>query len=144
MADFILVDGDQVQFIPAFGQAIVVVRPGKIRASGKDQINRKKMCVLGDEKSVFVSGCQYMSGAFSIPGSGKLTIKALGPQQIAMKTKTSNGKKVLLKGEQFEAEFTVTVPAKMPTPPGPPVPDPVRKYLGKGFFQTNNLKEKGE
>ena len=34
MTDFVLIDGDQVIFMPAFSPAIVVVQPGKLAGSG--------------------------------------------------------------------------------------------------------------
>ena len=34
VSDFVLIDGDQALFLPAFGAAIVVVQPGKLAGSG--------------------------------------------------------------------------------------------------------------
>lgn len=45
------IDGDKANFIPAFGKAIVIVKPGNLKASGKSTLKGKKICVDGDEKS---------------------------------------------------------------------------------------------
>jgi len=139
MSDTILQDGDIANFIPAFGAAVVVVQPGKLRASGPATINGKKICVDGDEKSVEVPGCMYMTPVYSIPGTGTLKIQALNGDQLAKKTNTG-GKAMMLKGSQFDAVFEVQSPAKQPPPgPGAPVPDGTPKYSGKGSFIPANM-----
>lgn len=143
MSDFILIDGDMVQFIPAFGAAIVVVQPGKLSGSGPATAYGKKLCVAGDEKQVSVPGCMYMTPQYSIPGAGTLEIDALAGNQQAQKTKTG-GKAVLLKGAMFTAKFTVQSPAQQPPPgPGSPIPDATPQYSGNGMFVTTNLKFRG-
>lgn len=140
MGDFVLITGDKAIFQPAFGQATVTVQPGTLVGSGKCKITGKIVCVDGDEIKVTVPGCPYISGPYSIPGSGTLFIKALGGDQKAKKVK-SGGKPVLLKGSQFDAKFMVMVPAQQPTPTGP-IPDTTLQYMGKGSFQTTNSKVK--
>jgi hypothetical protein len=143
MADLILIDGDSVMFIPAFGAAIVVVQPGKIEGSGPATINGKKIAVDGDESKVEVAGCTYMTPQYSIPGSGTLKITALAGDQKASKTQTG-GKAVLLKGGQFTAKFEVQSPAKQPPPgPGAPIPDATPSYSGNGMFVPTNMKVMG-
>lgn len=140
--DFILIDGDTVQFMPSFGPATVVVLPGQTKGSGPSTFSGKKVCVAGDEDSVKVEGCMYISGAFSIPGTGTLKIAALGSDQTAQHTQ-SGGKKMLLKGSMFQAKFEVQSPAQQPTAGGP-VPDPMTQYSGgQGQFITTNTKYKG-
>ena len=143
MPDFILIEGDKANFMPNFGQAVVVVQPGELKASGPATLNGKKVCVDGDEKKVSVSGCTYMTPQYSIPGTGTLKIAALAPNQKANKTKTG-GKAVMLKGGNFTAKFEVQSPAKQP-PPGPvsPIPDPTPQYSGNGMFITTNTKFQG-
>lgn len=142
MSDFVLIDGDLVTFLPTFGAATVVVRPGSLRASGPACLGGKKLCVDGDEKKVSVPGCTYMTPQFSIPGMGTLKIAALAGNQKARKGATG-GKSLLLKGNQFTAELTVTSPAKQPPPgPGSPIPDPLPRYSGNGSFVTTNPKLK--
>lgn len=136
MADFILITGDLAMFNPTFGPAIVTVRPGHLIGSGKNTINSKIICVDGDEKTVIVPGCPYMTPQYSIPGMGILSIESLADNQIAKKT-TSSGKPVLLKGGSFNAKFQVAVPAQQPTPGGP-VPDTIPQYFGSGTFVTTN------
>jgi hypothetical protein len=141
MGDFILIDGDKANFIPAFGIATVVVRPGDLQGSGPATIGGKKICVEGDESKVSVPGCMYTAGPFSIPGTGTLKIDSLGGDQTAKKTKTG-GKAVLLKGTMFTAKFEVQSPAQQPSAPSP-VPDGTPSYTGQGTFITTNLKVSG-
>jgi hypothetical protein len=142
MADFIIKDGDQAMFLPNFGNAMVVVRPGNISSSSKSSIQGSAMCVKGDESSVSVPGCMYTAPPYVIPGSGTLTIKALASDQLAKKYLCGE-KKVILKGGQFDAEFQVQSPAQQPTPSGP-VPDATPMYSGKGMFITTNMKHYGQ
>ncbi len=142
MADFILIDGDQATFLPAFTPAIVVVQPGVLTGGGAATFNGKPVCVEGDEGSVEVPGCTYIAGSFVIPGVGTLKIQALGGDQVASKTR-SGQKKVLLLGSTFTAVFEVQSPAMMPVPLAPPVPDPVPSYTGSGMFVTTNTKFQG-
>lgn len=138
MSDFILIHGDQAIFLPTFGAAIVVPRPGTLKGSGPATLNGTRLCVEGDEDQVSVPDCSYMTPAYCIPGMGTLWIAALGSDQKAKKTKTGK-KAVLLKGNQFDATFVVDKPAKQPLKgPGPPIPDSTPKYRGKGNFNTTN------
>lgn len=139
MSDFVLLDGDIVQFMPAFSAAVVVPLPGTLRGSGPATGARKKLCVDGDEKNVSVAGCVYMTPQYCIPGSGTLKIDSLAADQKAKKSRTG-GKAVLLKGSRFNAVFEVQSPAQQPTPAGP-VPDATPRYGGgSGQFITSNTK----
>jgi hypothetical protein len=141
MSDYILIDGDQAQFLPAFGSAIVVVKPGRLTGSGPMKVLGKAACVDGDEGSVSVAGCSYTAPPFVIPGTGTLEISALGGDQVAPASKTGSVK-LMVKGSTFTASFSVQSPAMQPNPPGPPVPDPAPKYSGSGSFLTTNSKMK--
>ncbi|MEG4304892.1 hypothetical protein [Microcoleus sp. D3_18a_C4] len=141
MADFILITGDIAVFNPVFGQAIVTVLPGNITGSSKDMVNKKIVCVDGDEKTVIVPGCAYITSTHNIPGVGILSIESLAANQKAQKTK-ANGKPVLLKGGTFKAKFQVSAPAQQPTPAGP-IPDATPQYSGTGSFITTNFQVKG-
>src|SRR5271165_5677112 len=140
MADFILVDSDQAIFLPNFGPAVVVVRPGDLKGSGPATFTGKRICVDGDEKRVEVPGCVYMTPVYSIPGTGTLKIASLAGNQKATKTNTG-GKAVLLKGGTFVAKFEVQNPAKIPPPVG--TPDGTPQYSGSGMFITTNGKLSG-
>ena len=140
MADFIIIDGDQAIFNPAFGLATVVVKPGDLKASGESSLQGQKVCIDGDEKSVSVPGCMYTTPVYSVPGMGTLKIAALGGDQKAQKT-NSAGKPMLLKGSIFTAKFEVQSPAKMPPPAS--TPDNTPLYSGTGNFQTTNTKWQG-
>jgi hypothetical protein len=143
MEEFILIDGDQVIFLPTFGAAIVVPQPGKLAGSGPGTHKGKNLCVDGDEGMVSVAGCIYMTPQYCIPGIGTLKIDSLASDQKAQKTKTG-GKAVLLKGKQFNAKFEVQSPAQQPPPgPGAPIPDPMSQYMGHGMFVTTNTMFKG-
>ena len=143
MPDFILVEGDKANFIPSFGAAIVVVKPGDLKGSGPATLTGKKICVDGEENNVAVPGCTYMTPQYSIPGTGTLKIAALAGNQKATKTQTG-GKAVLLKGGNFTAKFEVQSPAKQPPPgPGSPIPDATPQYSGNGMFITTNTKFQG-
>jgi hypothetical protein len=143
MADFILLDGDKASFLPIFGVAIVVPKPGTLEGSGPMTLKGKKVCVEGDEGKLSVAGCDYLTPQFCIPGKGTLKISAVAGDQKAKKTKTG-GKAVLLKGTKFTAKFEVQSPAQQPPPgPGPPIPDPTPQYSGSGMFITTNTHFKG-
>lgn len=140
MADFVLLENDIANFLPAFGAATVVVQPGTLKASGPATVGGKKVCVDGDESQVEVMGCAYIAPPHTIPGTGTLKIAALANDQKATKTNDA-GKAVLLKGSQFEAKFEVQSPAQQPPPgPGSPIPDALTQYSGKGTFTTFNTK----
>ena len=128
-------------FSATFGQAIVTVRPGQLIGSGKDRINSQLVCIAGDEKTVSVPGCMYITPQHPVPGVGTLSIASLGPDQTAVKTKSSS-QPVLLKGSSFQAKFQVVTPAQKLTAAGP-VTDPTPQYLGAGHFITSNHKIKG-
>ncbi|HEX2872359.1 MAG TPA: hypothetical protein VHP33_13920 [Polyangiaceae bacterium] len=140
MPDYVLIDGDQALFMPTFGAATVVVRPGSLRAGGAAQLEGKRWCVAGDEASVSVPGCMYMTPTHSIPGTGTLEIDSLASDQQSQQT-TLGGAAVLLLGSSFTAKFSVQSPAQQPTAAGP-VPDPMTQYSGSGQFLSTNSKLK--
>ena len=143
MSDFILIDGDQASFMPNFGAAVVVVRPGILQGSGPATFNGKNVCVEGDESNVSVPGCMYVTPQYSIPGTGTLKIDSLAGDQTATKTNTGDTA-VLLKGSTFTAKFEVQSPAQQPPPgPGSPIPDATTQYSGSGSFITTNTKYQG-
>jgi hypothetical protein len=141
MSDYILITGDKAIFLPSFGAATVVVRPGTLQGSGPETVKKKKVCVLGDESKVSVQGCMYTTLSYPIPGTGTLEIASLAGDQIAKHARTAN-RAVLLVGRSFTARFMVQNPAKKPTPAGP-VPDATPQYSGKGKFTTTNNKVRG-
>lgn len=140
MSDLILIDGDQVLFMPNFGPAVVIPLPATLHGSGPATLSGKKLCVDGDEKNVAVTGCVYMTPQFPIPGIGTLKIAALAGNQKAAKSRTG-GKAVLLKGGNFNAKFEVQSPARQPPPAS--APDATPQYSGMGMFITMNCKFQG-
>jgi hypothetical protein len=139
MTDIIIIDSDNALFMPVFGMAVVVVRPGKLTGSGKTTVSGKKICLAGDEKKVEVLGCMYVTPQFVIPGSGTLKIAALDAGQLSKTTKDS-GKKIILKGSAFTAKFEVQSPAK----DSALNPDPLSQYSGSGNFISTNIKVKAD
>lgn len=138
MSDLVIIDGDSVQFLPTFGAANVVVRPGKISASGSpSSVESKLVCVEGDESSVKVPGCAYATPQYSIPGAGTLKIDSLANDQLSQ-IASCQDKALILKGNQFNAVFEVQTPAQQPQPSGSPVPDSTPSYSGKGSFINQN------
>ncbi len=143
MTDYILIDGDIANFIPAFGAAVVVVQPGTLSGSGPATLNGSNICIEGDEQDVEVPGCMYIAPPYVIPGTGTLKIDSLAGDQVASKTQT-DGTPVMLKGSQFNAKFEVQSPAQHPPPgPGSPIPDSNTQYSGNGSFITTNTKFQG-
>jgi len=136
MPDYVVVDGDTVEFGTSFGAATVVVAPGNITGSGsKQKVSGKAVCIEGDESSVKVSGCAYTTVTYTVSGLGTLTIDSLASDQKAQKL-IVDGKKVVLVGSKFNAKFTVMTPAQ--TTSSPPTPDATPEYSGSGSFVTNN------
>src|SRR5256885_2886323 len=90
MSDLIIVDGDTVSFLPAFGLAIVTLPPvlnTTISASAATtKVGTKAPCLEGDEKNVQLSGCSYIAGAFSVPGQCTLKIDKLNSDQVTQTT----------------------------------------------------------
>ena len=138
--DQIIRTGDQAQFNPTFGAAILLAPAIGVITGSAATVTAAKMtaCVQGDEATVVVPGIPYMSGSFVTPGVCTLTIQALGPDQTSMKTKIG-GKPVIVKGTTFTAKMQVIAPAMQPNPPAPPIPDPVPLNMGTGMFITTNV-----
>jgi hypothetical protein len=138
--DQLIRTGDQAQFLPNFGAAILLAPAITTITGSAATVSASKavVCVDGDEKTVILPGIPYMSGSFVTPGVCTLTIQSLAADQKSTKTKAM-GKAVILKGTMFTAKMQVMSPAMMPAPPGPPVPDPVLTNVGQGMFITTNM-----
>jgi len=142
--DQVLMTGDQAIYNPNFGTLLVIVSPGILSGTGNATFTSKKpICVQGDEMSATVI-CSYTNPVFVPPvtgpyvgGMGKITITALGPDQLSTVTKCG-GKPIMLKGTTFQAQFQVTIPAMGPAPTNP-VPDAPTAYPGTGQFVTTNM-----
>lgn len=133
----VLITGDMVIFMPQFANAIVTVIPGTLSGSAMTyKVNQQAACIDGDEKKIMIS-TTYMAPPFVIPGAGIMKIKKLASDQLSQKTKVL-GKKLMVKGNFFEAEFQVTTPAQQPVVGGT-VPDATTSYPGQGYFQAMNL-----
>lgn len=137
-SDILIIDGDIVQFNPLQGFAAVVVRPVKIKATGKTKIKGKQICVQGDEAKVEVADCLYSTPSFPTPGQGVLKIASLASNQLTKKSKSGN-KPMLLKGAVFKSKFQIKSPAKSADGT---LSDPLPFYNGVGKFvpSNNNIK----
>jgi hypothetical protein len=135
----IIRSGDQVQFLPSFGAAILIAPAMTVITGSAATVSVAGMtaCVDGDEKTVMLPGIPYISGSFVTPGTCMLQIQSLGADQKSMKTKIM-GKPVILKGTMFTAKMTVMSPAMQPAAPSP-IPDPVVSGMGQGMFITTNV-----
>lgn len=133
MMDLILVTGDVVTFTPIFGPRIVtVLAPVTISGSSRVTICGKPVCIEGDEKNV-AAPATYLIPGYN-PGTGIVKIKRLAPNQIAPRCLA--GKKILLKGMQFIAEFTPQGPA---TQIGSGSPDAMTATPGMGMFTPTQM-----
>ena len=75
MSDFIIIDGDVVNFLPSFGCATVVPIPTTIAGTAsKTNVTGKPGCLEGDEKDVKSQGCMYIAPPYVIPGTGGDTV----------------------------------------------------------------------
>ena len=136
MADRIVIDGDQVTFQPTFALAQVTVAPGIISGTGKS-VAGQPICVEGDEKSVKVIGCMYITPQFPVPGMGTIRIDKLAIDQLSILTK-DQGKKIITRGSgYFMAKFEVLTPATNPPTAGT---DAMTSYPGSGNFISTNSK----
>ncbi len=102
-------------------------------------------CLEGDETPLLLLAPQpYISPTYyTTPGMGMATVKIQGANKT---TKTKNGgKAILLKGQTFQVDFDVTVPAiYVNEVTGVPVPDSVMKKSGTAQFITTNMTVKAE
>jgi hypothetical protein len=138
--DTIILDGDEVVFESLMEAAIITVKPGKIVATGKTTIQSTPICVSGDETSVEVPGCEYLTASHLKPGKGTLKIESLAADQLTGEAR-SGKKPIILKGSQFNAVFEVEIPAEDIKPVasgGSPIPDTTPSYAGKGQFIPSN------
>ena len=139
--DTIIIDGDQVQFLPVFKGAIVAVKPGIITGSGETTINGKNICVAGDEASVQVSDCAYIAGTF-LGGFGTLTIKKFENDQFTNNSNCGTDPiPIIRKGGMFPVEFTVDIKG---TDPSNGKMDQTPTYEGQGNFVSANMKIKAD
>lgn len=132
--DYVVCNGDIVQFNPSFSGALVSVPPTIITSSISNVfIQSKNVCVLGDENLVVVPNCSYVGSGFA-GGIGTVTIGSLNLDQISTIDKVL-GKPIILKGSSFIAIFTVTAPGFNSNGN----PDPLSSYIGSGSFIVNDL-----
>lgn len=110
--------------------------PVPLKGTSTDvQVDNQFVCLQGDELPMSLRGpLPYTAPPFVTPGTGTLKLTLL-PANTTLQS--SNGKKILIKGQTFTATFTVQAPAMQPTPGGP-VPDPVAVKPGTAQFITTN------
>jgi uncharacterized Zn-binding protein involved in type VI secretion len=139
VADFVIVHGDMIMWMPTFGICTTLGPPtGMVIASAaKTKVTEKPVALQGDEMKWMSLPCGYTAGGFSVPGMGVAKVMMLGGDQTTKTTKVEN-KAAIIKGSNFMAVFMVMAPAMMPTPTGP-VPDPMPMHMGgMGKFINSN------
>lgn len=136
MAEKILCNGDQVIFEPLFEQAQIIgnLSTNIIAGSTEIVIAGAACCIEGDEEKVIITA-QYVTPAYSVPGTCSIKIKKLSVCQLSENFK-KKGKSVLLANGDFTAVMEVLQPAQSPPPASSP--DTVSSYSGKGRFITSN------
>jgi hypothetical protein len=116
-----------------------------IGSSTDTKIMVMPICLEGDETPPLLLAPQpYISPTYyTTPGMGMVTVKI---QDANKTTKTKNGgKAILLKGQTFQVDFDVTVPAiYVNEATGVPVSDTVMKKSGTAQFITTNMTVKAE
>lgn len=128
MSTIVIVDGDQLQFLPQFGDSTVTPTGSlRINGSGEATITDKKICIVGDETKVSVAA-SYIKGAFTTPGNGTITIASLAADQQAVFATAQTP--IIVKGSQFTALFTPQTPAQNATGQ----PDALIPTIGSGNF----------
>jgi hypothetical protein len=138
MGDFIVRTGDLLKVtIPPPAVVPLLQAPMPLVGSGTNVlVQGLPICLLGDElPRELTEPLPYTAPPFTIPGTGKLTLTLL-PTNLT--TRTTRGKPILIKGEQFPALFTVESPATQATAGGP-VPDPAAVKAGTAQFITTNV-----
>ena len=143
-ADFTIVDGDMIMWLPMFGPCLTMGPPmGMTKAGAKKvKVTKKKVCLAGDEMQWKSMPIGYMAPPYVEPGMGIAKFVMLGPDQKTMLTKVE-GKNAIIKGSLFMAKFMVMMMAKMPAPPAAPIPDPMPFHMGgMGKFINTNMKVK--
>lgn len=136
-SDLIVKTGDMVKItIPPPVVVPAIQAPVPLKGSSTNvKVNEQFVCLQGDELPQSLRGpLPYTAPPFVTPGTGTLTL-TLNPSNLTVQS--SNGQKILIKGQTFTATFTVQSPAMQPTPGGP-VPDPVAVKPGTAQFITTN------
>ena len=125
MPGLLLKSTDLISFIPMGPHVCpVIVAPLPLLGTGTTMtVGGMPVCVEGDEIPVVLkSPLPYISPPYVIPGMGLLEVKP-PPSSYTVKVKLK-GKRIMIVGPPFQAEFKVTVPAMQPPPgPAPPIPD---------------------
>lgn len=137
-SDFIMRTGDMLQVTitpPTIVPQLMAPVP-LVGTSTNLAVGGPLVCLEGDElPPALRAPMPYTAPPFVIPGTGTLQLTLLPTNTTQL---TQNGKKILIKGQQFIAKFNVQSPAQQPTPAGP-IPDPVAVKPGTAQFITTNM-----
>lgn len=129
----IVVDDDRIDFSEFFGDRSVSVSTQPcMRATGHATIRGRRICVVGDERAVFVLA-NYTAPGFPVPGKGRITITGLSEDQRAHFIRLDS--EVIVKGSTFRSLFQPDVPAS--NPKGEPDPNLALPSEGFGRFVTS-------
>jgi hypothetical protein len=134
--DYIICNNDMIQItIDPPTICPLLTSPVALVASGISTVNDMAVCLQGDELPPSLQApMPYMSGAYTVPGMGTVSV-TLASSNTTQNAQDS-GKPMLLKGQTFQATFTVSAPATSPPPAS--TPDPVASKTGTAQFITTN------
>ncbi|AQS36639.1 hypothetical protein Sps_01473 [Shewanella psychrophila] len=136
MSGNVIVSGDDVVYNKASFSGITLIGETNISISGKGHasINNKQVCVLGDEASAILD-VGYNRGLF-LAGQGTLSIKKLKDDQQASEDMpdVDSAGILILAGQEFEAEFTITTPGTYIDSTGKHEDEGAEKISGSGTF----------
>ncbi|AOP98022.1 hypothetical protein [Enterobacter roggenkampii] len=132
MMSWVIVDSDFIEFDKMFGHRKVTITDSKkITGSGHAEINKKKVCVLGDEKKINLKATYTIDG-YASPGNGQVTITKLNDSQFTQGCISE--KPLITEGNgTFVALFTPSTPAIGPSPAN--MPDVTAPTPGTGWFK---------
>ena len=145
--DYVLKTGDflQITMNPPETYPTLTAPIPLLGSSSDTKVMQMPICLEGDETPILLLAPQpYISPTYyTTPGMGIVTVKIQASNKT---TKTKNGgKAILLKGQTFQIDFDVTVPAiYVNEATGVPVPDSVMKKSGTAQFITTNMMVKAE
>ena len=146
-ADYIIRTGDflQITMNPPETYPTLLVPIPLVGSSPDMLVLKMPVCLEGDETPPLLLAPQpYTSPTYyTTPGMGMVTVK-ISPSNKTSKTK-NGGKAILIKGQTFQVDFDVTVPAiYINEATGVPVPDSTMKKSGTAQFITTNMMVKAD
>jgi len=146
-ADYILTTGHflQITMNPPETYPTLTAPIPLVGSSSDMSVLKMPVCLEGDETPPMLLAPQiYISPTYyTTPGMGTVTVNINSPNKTS-KTK-NGGKAILIRGQTFQVEFNVTVPAiYINEATGVLLSDPVMKKSGTAQFITTNMMAKAD